>query len=387
MTSYLPPDLSYLVKTDIDVIDANGLATISFTPSVGQHWLPTLVHVGTRSGRSPNLFPTFAGFGASDVFCALYAGGPPNTTDPTKLKDVTVTGYNDTSTILSGTIVVPGEAIVCAFNGGTPGDVAFAEVYGLSSVSPPTLGIIPEVPGVRFTGAISSYANTYLYVGGASNISGPTTSPAIYTADIPYLGMNIVCNTGNARVSCAWYADQNHALALAFDTFDVRAGSSWNQTISVKAPYLIVSVVPNGSPASTSVNIIRSKTPWTSVPLNGAPPSGDNVIFATDNAFAGPGTTITYTPSSGLWYKGHALLNVWCNDTPAATNWFVNLSSLDANGAVTPLILMPTLSVGSPDTREVYLPNTPLTLTITNHDAGNKHFGVSLTSRPIGPGQ
>jgi hypothetical protein len=159
MSSPLPPSLSYLYRPSTAVIAANGTATITFRPDVGQYWLPTLVHVGTRTGNQAR--------------CALNAGGVAGLNDNTSQKDFTFQGSNDTSTILSGTVIAYGEGIACRFSAGFAGDIAFAEVIGLSSDIPPTEGIVPEIPGARFAGASPSGLQSSLIVAPISaNVPG-----------------------------------------------------------------------------------------------------------------------------------------------------------------------------------------------------------------------
>lgn len=132
---------TYLDSTKSVALDGIGQGVISFTPDTGQWWLPTLVHVGTKtpSGNIPQV--------------GLHSGELAGKTEVTSLKDYTFSGNNDTSTILSGSIVFPNTAIVVHFIGGNPGDHAFATVIGLSSDIAPTIGIEPTIPGARFTGA------------------------------------------------------------------------------------------------------------------------------------------------------------------------------------------------------------------------------------------
>jgi|SRR5882672_8295996 len=156
--------LSYLSKTGSAVVDATGKATIIFRPDTGQYWLPTIVHVGVRS--------------SNQIWCAVNVGSIAALSDNSTTKDFTFQGSNDTTSIVSGSVVSYGEGIACVFTTGFPNDIAFAELVGLSSDEPPTIGAVPSVPGVRFIGAspgglqrslVPSPQSTVLTAGGFIN--------------------------------------------------------------------------------------------------------------------------------------------------------------------------------------------------------------------------
>jgi hypothetical protein len=130
---------SYLTKFGQCVLDAGGHGRITLAPDVGQYWLPTTVHVGTTLGT---------GF----TQASLHAGAI-TVVDSTTRKDYTFEGNSDTSTILSGTVVEFGQAVTVDFNTGVPGDIGIMEIIGVSSDTPPTIGISPGIPGARFSGA------------------------------------------------------------------------------------------------------------------------------------------------------------------------------------------------------------------------------------------
>ena len=140
--------LGLLSIQDSVQLNSSGNGTITLRPDTGQFWLPISVHIGTR-----NQSPTLSGY--SGVSCALYAGGPPGALSVNNafLVDNTAQGSNDTSTILSGQIVSPGQAVVCRFLNGFPSDTAFVQLSGLVSDVPPAMGIVPSIPGARFLGS------------------------------------------------------------------------------------------------------------------------------------------------------------------------------------------------------------------------------------------
>lgn len=121
-------------------LNASGDGTIVLRPDVGQNWAPLFVRVSTNSG-----VPSIA-------HCAVYHGSPGVPVQPSQYIDDTFLGNGDTSSIISGTAVLFGEAVIFQFTDGTPGDTATATIYGMQSDQPPNLDLIPQVPGTHFAG-------------------------------------------------------------------------------------------------------------------------------------------------------------------------------------------------------------------------------------------
>lgn len=135
-----------------------GAGSVLLKPDTGQYWLPTLVKVSTRNGAPCRVDLCMGSIGA------LQAGNknfstPAAMSDPTTIKDFTSLGANDTSSILSGTIISPGEGIQVNFYNGLGADTGVVEIWGYSSDVPPfTPGseIEPLIPGARFTGSTNA---------------------------------------------------------------------------------------------------------------------------------------------------------------------------------------------------------------------------------------
>lgn len=129
-----------LTRTLSTRLDANGAGLIILRPDVGQNWAPLFVRVSTQSQQVPL------------AHCTVYHGSPGVPVQQSQYIDDTFLGNGDTSSIISGTPILYGEAIMFSFKLGTPGDTAIATVYGQTSDLPPNLDLIPQVPGARFTG-------------------------------------------------------------------------------------------------------------------------------------------------------------------------------------------------------------------------------------------
>jgi hypothetical protein len=143
------------MKTTLSVtqpgkLDANGDTLIVLRPDMGQNWAPLFVRVSTSGRNSPI------------AYCALYHGSPGVPVQQSQFIDDTFLGNGDTSSMISGTPVLFGEALLFSFQGGTPGDTAIATVYGMTSDIPPNLDLLPQVPGTHFSGKPTTEIGTQL---------------------------------------------------------------------------------------------------------------------------------------------------------------------------------------------------------------------------------
>lgn len=138
--SYPIKTADYLKATNTAVFNAAGNATVVVKPDVGQYWFPTFMTVSTLSQVVP-----FAS-------AVVYSGGPGLYTPSTYVDD-TLFGYQDSSSIIAGTMTQFGEQYTAVFSGGNPGDVATLTVFGVVAYATVGQGnIIPSVPGSQFRG-------------------------------------------------------------------------------------------------------------------------------------------------------------------------------------------------------------------------------------------
>lgn len=129
-----------LVKTASGVLNATGNATVTLSPDIGQNWAPLFIRVSTVNRATPV------------PYCAYYVGSPGVPPQQSQFIDDTFLGNGDTSSMISGTPVRFGEAVLVTFTKGNPGDTAIVTLYGMTSDLPPNLGINPQVPGTHFSG-------------------------------------------------------------------------------------------------------------------------------------------------------------------------------------------------------------------------------------------
>lgn len=176
--------LTYLDKTVNATVDAFGNAKIvnQLMPATGQYWLPTFIHMATQfQGGVNGMFP----------IGRLHMGAPDDV-HPWDGVDISYNVTNDTSGVLAGSVINPGQAIKGQWFGALPGDTVYLRVVGVSSDEPPTIGIGPEVPGPRFAcarqidGAMTDTTNpgnTGIYV--APLIPFPVTGPGAAGTPFP----------------------------------------------------------------------------------------------------------------------------------------------------------------------------------------------------------
>lgn len=161
----------YLTLTQSATVNASGVATVSLAPAVGQFWAPSVVRVST--GKTP-INTAFA----ESSYCAVYHGAP-NQLNSTTFIDDTFLGSSDTSTIISGAIVLYGESITASWKNASPGDVAILTLYGRVY---DTLEELQDerapVPGAKFSG---STGNGMVWEYNSTEQFGPQT----WSAGVP----------------------------------------------------------------------------------------------------------------------------------------------------------------------------------------------------------
>lgn len=182
----------YLIKVGNSTVAADGTATATVSPDVGQYWYPTFIRVSSNNTVAP--FPL-----------AIVYTGAPTVFDQTTYLDDTNTGQNDTTSICSGMVLQYGEAITAKWSLATPGASVTITVFGLSSTFPTAVGnLIPASPGTHFTGHNPININALLGGNSAANITlatgTSTVLPAVNTFQFSSLILNVDtgCNAPTA---------------------------------------------------------------------------------------------------------------------------------------------------------------------------------------------
>lgn len=206
------PYSTTLSKTDSCQLDSSGNGLITLRPDMGQNWAPLFVRVSTASRVTPV------------AYCAVYHGSPGVPVQQSQFIDDTFTGSGDTSSMIAGTPVLFGEALLFQFQNGTPGDTAIATVFGQNSSLPPNLDLVPQVPGTHFAGHLSTEIISLLTSAGVAGVGVAQliTSGSSFTTQLVdvrqfgsyYLEFDVRTNlatTGHnqLQVDFAWQSDSN----------------------------------------------------------------------------------------------------------------------------------------------------------------------------------
>jgi hypothetical protein len=140
-------NITYLHEVSTGVIAADGTAAVTLKPSVGQYWMPKFVRVSTNKANPLSV---------SSSYCAVYHG-PVGYAVPSTFIDDTFSTDGDTSGIISGTVVSPGEGVTAKWTNGAPNDTVVLDLYGDTSDTPPGAGFtFPETLGPHFFGKRAS---------------------------------------------------------------------------------------------------------------------------------------------------------------------------------------------------------------------------------------
>lgn len=149
-------------------LDASGMGFVEFDCPVGQYWLPLSAHVATFNA------------GGDVPQCGVHiTGAGSHSFSPDSLIDFTFAGNNDTTSLLGGNTVNPGQAVVAHFINGNADDTAILSMNGLISDTPPPFSAVPQT-GNHFSGAPGAFGAP---VGGQ-------TFPAFFSDILVTIGVN-----------------------------------------------------------------------------------------------------------------------------------------------------------------------------------------------------
>lgn len=229
--------LTYLSQTKSAVIDASGNAFILFKPDTGQFWVPTLAQTSVQRNTASTTFTQNGRYTQCTLHSGSVAALTPATISQSTVKDFTSFGNGDTSSILSGTVVSWGEGILFRYSAGLSGDIAVASIIGISSDEPPTIGIVPEIPGSRFTGSTLAQPSLLELSLTTSNLTtggGTFTAPVINMGVYESFSLNVRSSTSGVqaalqryRVTMSWWGSpqQSNNDLVWFDSYELFAAN------------------------------------------------------------------------------------------------------------------------------------------------------------------
>lgn len=365
---------TYLEIIATGVLDTSGHVVVAKGPDVGQYWKPTLVHVANQSGIPQQAF--------------LYSGGTPGTTLASYLKDSTFQAQNDSSSILSGTIIQYGQGITCQFIAGQPGDVVTMQIFGISSDTPPPLGILPSVPGVRFSGAFAGETNPPLFINTQINSAAPGTlvqfppsgtNSGFYTGGLEALFVAFdAFSSGAARLSLFWSTDQAGNMVIAEDVIDESAaiGNGFGQSIPVKGPWMRASIQTHPSLVTSVIATVGAMFAPSGISGNANTPNGA-IMFGNPVFAVAPGTHQVATLGG---YGGMAAVQGFSRD---GTNWTIEMHSVSYDGTIDQLIWLIDQRRTTQATDLIYIPPGIINVFVTNGDAANHNYTLVLSHAPF----
>lgn len=367
----------YLSQVGQVILDANGNGLVVLAPSVGQYWRPSIVHVGSLTG--------------SPVFCDLHVGAQPATqsgstySDPGSIKDSTPLGADDTSGILSGTVIFPGQAIIVHFKAGQVNDQCYAEIIGISSPVPPPYGNLPTIPGVRFAGSVfnpqSNHAllsiNEGLTLAANTSVQAFNTPNNVINVDaFAYIALNISAVAGlNMLVNIGWAVDPTGLIQIASDQFSFLSGDQLEISIPVKSSYMSVQFTA----AVGAGGIVNWAIAGSQVAYRAQLTDRVNILF--QNAGGNVGVGATNTTDASVVMPGPAVFTAYSSTSGASFD--VVLFAVHFDGTVIAIArgdnLHPLVNV------PVYLPASHYRMQFRNDGAAGLIAVYMLNSQPIFP--
>jgi len=367
---------TYLYKPGSAALNSNGQAVISLAPDTGQWWKPTLVHVSNGSGVPQQAF--------------LYSGAPasaPGQVNPPPhnfLKDSTFQAQNDISSILSGTIIQRGEAVTVWFFAGMPGDVVSIEIFGISSDVPPPQGILPDVPGIRFSGAFAGLTNQTIFVdnqnitlGNNASTGFPPGTTAFYSGNMDNLTLVFDVTTGAAELSISWFDDIEQSTNISNDFIDNNStATSFEQSVPVKGPWFTVGIL--AGPAGCHIDNLIIADGGSMASIGNDQGVTQSLLLANDGFSVAAGTHTNLAVIGP--YAGQVSIMGYTKDL-TAFNWSMELLAVDIAGGLTPVWFIDQRHVQQTD--HVYLPAMPIRLDVVNGDSVAHNFTIIVTRHPF----
>src|SRR5258708_515197 len=311
----------YLHQTTSVQFDGNGNGAVALRPSVGQYWAPTFVRISTQNQNPP--FP----------HCTIYQGAiSGSTAGPSSYVEDASVGNGDGSSIISGTVVQFGEAVLAKWTGGNPGDTGIITIYGTSCDTPTAVSDnLPTTPGTHFIGHAGADATVALFTVANDSIpanAGVKLYPPVAVSSFASFQLSIDTQNGAGgtfsffRFTFIWALDapgqnklgqEDYVIASLADRVYHYVGNG-----PMISSYLSIQIIncDHVAAANTSFTIQGSSRPRTVAKIRekALPFFGPNGHLMVDNVLAAySGTQAPNTSSANLllrFYHGPATLDI-----------------------------------------------------------------------------
>lgn len=387
----------YLNLSASTQLDSNGNGVAVLKPDANEFWAPDFLRVSTASQKVP-----FA-------YCAVYHVSPGVTIGPTSFIDDTYGGNNDTSSIISGTIVQFGESIVAQFTGGTPGDTAVLSIYGMHSDLPIGMDVLPSSPGTHFSNRLNFASDIPALIDSASfatlthgaSTFYPSTSTTYQTSRYQSFKLKLNCSgTGNKSyfgVQIQWFFDSagTNQISTEYFVFSSNTNDQYGQGI-VRGPFLRLRVFNyDNIDSSFSFSLYGSQRSEVRTQFRTLQSLNAAIGVGTDNILMS--SIVTNLAANGgaqyigdfNFYNGPVTINVWCSTTPNATKVIDVVIFALPNGILADdniyefYIPQSTADFKSPFQVNVDLPRRVCGCTVINNDTKVNNVHVNVIAQEL----
>jgi hypothetical protein len=396
--------VGYLNMSQAVQLDANGNGMIVLKPDANDWWAPDFIKVATSSQLAP--FP----------YAAVYHVSPGVALGPTSFIDDTYGANNDTSSIISGTIVQFGESIVAKFTGGTPGDTAVLTIFGMHSDLPIGMEVLPSSPGTHFSQRIVFAGDVPTLIDGQTNVVVGANGGDLYYPGGSILNLakvyqvsrynsfrcEVDCSsTGNKEyfaIELSWFSDAGGQNLINSDYFTFSSdGNSQFGTGIIRGPYLQIRFHNYDNVATNFLNFLlygsqrieprtQFRTHQTITPSKGL--GTDNIVF---NGFFGSiaanGGVVT-TADFNFW-NGPVTLNAWVSTTPATVRSINIVLFPEPNGVLSDnnqyefYLPLTNADFKSPFQTNIAFPRRVMRAQITNNDTAANNVHLNVTAQEL----
>lgn len=219
-----------------------------------------------------------------------------------------------------------------------------------------------------------SAARNVLVNVGPKAIVANDVSAIIPVVNMASLLIDFQTSINNGTLVVIWYIDAGGTIETTQDVIDVRTNVYYEQTITVKGPFVQFTVEPK--PAGSCTYFLRvSEAASDSVSQVDA---SDSILIATEQVSIAAGATRIDRPGRVL--AGPASFFAVSLDAAA---WQSVLSCEFAdNGTLDWGFISPKTQI---TTQGVYLPSVPVRVDTTNNDGVARTFIITVTAKPLYP--